>query len=118
MPWPYIEYSPSRVQCQTYTAAPCLAEPSEASTIFIEIVSGTPSAVPFAEPKLERMSLRTMPLWVNTLGPFEPSPGYGPAVSSGISPTDALDAAAVVVVDEPVVEESVVDEPVVDEADV
>jgi len=31
------------------------------------------------------MSLRTMPGWVNTLGPLEPSPGYGPAVSSGIS---------------------------------
>src|SRR6476619_3489441 len=31
------------------------------------------------------MSSRTMPLWVSTFGPFEPSPGYGPAVSSGIS---------------------------------
>ena len=31
-----------------------------------------------------RMSLRTTPLSVRTLGPFEPSPGYGPAVSWGI----------------------------------
>ena len=40
--------------------------------------------MPVDEPKLERMSLRTTPLWVSTFGPFEPSPGYGPAVSSGI----------------------------------
>ena len=38
------------------------------------------------EPKLEVMSLRTMPLSVSTLVPLEPSPGYGPAVSSGSSP--------------------------------
>ena len=31
------------------------------------------------------MSLRTTPLWVSTLAPFDPSPGYGPAVSSGVS---------------------------------
>jgi len=31
------------------------------------------------------MSLRTTPLSVSALGPLEPSPGYGPAVSSGIS---------------------------------
>ena len=49
------------------------------------IVSGTPSATPLAEPKLDVMSLRTMPLSVRTFGPFEPSPGNGPAVSSGIS---------------------------------
>src|SRR3954467_2591127 len=54
------------------------------------------------------MSLRTMPLWVNTLGPFDPSPGYGPAVSSGIWPTDAPDA-AVVDVDDDVDEDDVVD---------
>ncbi|WP_232075588.1 hypothetical protein [Phytohabitans suffuscus] len=42
--------------------------------------------MPLALPKLERMSERTMPLSSSTLGPFEPSPGYGPAVSSGISP--------------------------------
>ena len=51
------------------------------------IVIGTPSATPDAEPKLEVMSLRTMPLSVSTLTPLEPSPGYGPAVSSGISPS-------------------------------
>ena len=36
-------------------------------------------------PKLERMSLRTTPLWLRTSGPFEPSPGNGPAVSSGMT---------------------------------
>ena len=29
------------------------------------------------------MSERTTPAWLSTLGPFEPSPGNGPAVSSG-----------------------------------
>jgi pimeloyl-ACP methyl ester carboxylesterase len=48
--------------------------------------SGTPSALVVLDPKLEVMSRRTMPLWVSTLAPFEPSPGYGPAVSVGISP--------------------------------
>ena len=48
-------------------------------------MSGTPSAVPDAEPKLVVMSLRTMPLSVSTLTPFEPSAGNGPPVSSGIS---------------------------------
>src|SRR6266511_4957725 len=48
------------------------------------MVSGTPSAVPLAPPKLDRMSLRTTPLWLRTSGPFDPPPGYGPAVSSGI----------------------------------
>jgi hypothetical protein len=38
-------------------------------------VIGTPSAVPLALPKLDRMSLRTMPLCSSTSGPFEPSPG-------------------------------------------
>jgi hypothetical protein len=42
------------------------------------IVSGTPSAVPLADPKLDRMSLRTMPDWSSALGPLDPSPGYGP----------------------------------------
>ena len=36
-------------------------------------------------PKLLVMSLRTMPLSVSTLTPFEPSAGNGPPVSSGIS---------------------------------
>src|SRR6187549_454814 len=49
------------------------------------MVSGTPSAVPLRPPKLERMSLRTTPEVVSTLGPFDPSPGNGPAVSFGTS---------------------------------
>ncbi|WP_249266469.1 MULTISPECIES: hypothetical protein [unclassified Pseudonocardia] len=47
---------------------------------------GTPSAVALPVPKLDRMSLRTTPDSVSTFAPLEPSPGYGPAVSSGISP--------------------------------
>ena len=47
------------------------------------IVSGTPVAIVVEDPKLERDVLRTTPLWFRTFGPFEPSPGYGPAVSSG-----------------------------------
>jgi hypothetical protein len=43
---------------------------------------------------LERMSLRTTPSMVNTFGPFVPSPGYGPPVSSGIG--SRLPVAAVV----------------------
>src|SRR5438128_1780264 len=46
--------------------------------------SGMPAATPDALPKLERMFLRTTPLWFSTSGPFEPSAGYGPAVSSGM----------------------------------
>ena len=57
------------------------------------MVSGTPSATVVDEPKLERMSLRTMPESSSTLMPFDPSPGYGPAVSSGTSVTGP-DAAA------------------------
>src|SRR5207342_3194961 len=56
------------------------------------MVSGTPAAVPEYSPKLERMSARTTPLWPRTSGPFEPSPGNGPAVSSGMT---AQSAAAV-----------------------
>jgi hypothetical protein len=60
-------------------------------------VIGTPAAVPLADPKLDRMSLRTIPLCESTSGPLEPSPGYGPAVSSGISsvavPADSVAAA-------------------------
>src|SRR5437868_13889869 len=48
------------------------------------IVSGTPSAIPARPAKLDRMSFRTTPLRPSTLGPFDPSPGYGPCVSSGI----------------------------------
>ncbi len=57
------------------------------------IARGTPSAIPDAEPKLVVMSLRTMPLCVSTLTPLEPSAGYGPPVSSGIS--DAVPDAVV-----------------------
>ena len=39
------------------------------------MVRGTPVATVVEDPKLERMSLRTMPAWFNTLAPFEPSPG-------------------------------------------
>ena len=48
-------------------------------------VIAMPSAVPDAPPKLLRRSDRTTPLCSSTSGPLEPSPGYGPAVSSGIS---------------------------------
>ena len=40
--------------------------------------------MPEAPPKLLVMSRRTTPLSVSALGPLEPSPGKGPAVSSGI----------------------------------
>src|SRR6476619_7517946 len=56
------------------------------------IVSGTPAAVPEYAPKLERMSARTTPLWLSTSGPFEPSPGNGPAVSSGMTAQSAAAA--------------------------
>ena len=46
--------------------------------------SGMPTAVPLRPAKLERMSLRTPPDCPSTLGPLDPSPGYGPAVSEGI----------------------------------
>src|SRR5262245_41912872 len=67
-----------------YTARPASGAQVDADTIVSAIVSGMPSAVPLRPTKLERMSLRTTPVWFSTLGPFEPSPGYGPAVSSGI----------------------------------
>src|SRR5262245_13130622 len=69
------------------------------------IVSGTPSATPDAEPMLFVMSLRTTPSSVRMLGPFVPSPGYGPSVSSGIcSQVETVAApAAVVAVVPPVV---------------
>ena len=58
------------------------------------IVNGTPAAVPEYAPKLERMSARTTPLWLSTSGPFEPSPGNGPAVSSGMTTQSAAAALA------------------------
>src|SRR5918995_1406822 len=60
-------------------------EPLLTSSTVSVIVSGTPTATADADPKLVVMSLRTMPVSVRTLTPLEPSPGYGPAVSSGIS---------------------------------
>jgi hypothetical protein len=72
----YIEYCPSAVQCQRYTAAPASGPPPLAtSSSVISILVGTPSAVPPASPKLVVMSLRTTPLSASTLGPFVPSPG-------------------------------------------
>ena len=53
------------------------------------IVSGTPAATVVEDPKLDRMSARTTPLWARMSGPFEPSPGNGPAVSSGITAHEA-----------------------------
>ena len=58
------------------------------------IVNGTPSAVVVDVPKLDRMSDRTTPLWVRMSGPFDPSPGNGPAVSSGMGVQSAPVAAA------------------------
>src|SRR5215217_7696391 len=81
-----MEYDPLMSQCQRYTAAPAnAAQPLATSRMDRLMVNGTPLATPDAEPKLDRMSLRTMPLWVRTSGPLDPSPGYGPAVSCGIS---------------------------------
>src|SRR5262245_39015523 len=62
-------------------------------------MSGTPSATPVAEPKLDRMSLRTTPLSASASGPLDPSPGYGPAVSSGMGSQLADDAPVVASVD-------------------
>jgi hypothetical protein len=56
------------------------------SLMVIVMLSGTPSALVVLDPKLEVMSLRMMPLWFSTFAPLEPSPGNGPAVSSGSSP--------------------------------
>ena len=84
IPSEYSEYLPSRSQCQAYTAAPLTAAPSRSLTTR-ENSSGTPSAVPLEPPNEVRMSLRTMPDSVRTSGPFEPSAGYGPAVSDATS---------------------------------
>ena len=61
------------------------------------MVSGTPAAVVVDEPKLDRMSLRTMPESSSTLTPLDPSAGYGPPVSSGTS----VRVPSALVVDEP-----------------
>ncbi len=59
-----------------------------------------PAATVDDDPKLDRMSLRTMPSSLNTSIPFEPSPGNGPAVSSGIVEHEAAVAADEVEVDD------------------
>ena len=82
----------ARSQCQRYTARPASGAQVDADTIVSTIVSGTPSAVPFRPAKLERMSLRTTPVELSTFGPFEPSPGNGPCVSSGILAVHVADA--------------------------
>jgi hypothetical protein len=55
-----------------------------------------PCATVVDEPKLERMSRRTTPVCDRTSGPFEPSPGKGPAVSSGMTSQVASALAAAV----------------------
>src|SRR5215207_2626797 len=71
------------------------------STTVNDIVYGTPSTVPLMPSKLEVMSLRTTPFSASTSGPFEPSPGNGPPVSSGNAEhevtVDAAEPAVVVV---------------------
>lgn len=69
----------------------------DADTTVSTMFSGTPAAVPLRPAKLARMSPRTTPLWLSTVGPFEPSAGYGPAVSSGMR-LHVLDVGGVVVV--------------------
>ena len=70
---------------------------------------GTPSAVPVMPPKLLVMSERCTPDSISTLGPLEPSPGYGPAVSPGAAATHSSAAVAAVVVEPAVVAPAVVD---------
>lgn len=61
--------------------------------MFILSFNGTPLAV--APPPMDpRMSLRCTPTFSSTSGPFEPSPGYGPAVSEFIS-VSSVEGAAV-----------------------
>ncbi|MEV4144077.1 hypothetical protein AB0J40_10440 [Amycolatopsis sp. NPDC049691] len=80
---------PASLQCRAYMATPANGDPLMArSAITSSSVIGTPSAVALPVPKVDRMSARTIPLYSSTSGPFESSPGYGPAVSSGISEED------------------------------
>ena len=67
-------------------------------------MSDTPSAVvDVPDPKLERMSRRTMPESSSTSTPLEPSPGNGPCVSSGTSVTFVLlDGDDALLADDPV----------------
>ena len=97
-----------------YTAAFARAEhPLAVSWIVRVTVVGTPAATVVEVPKLDVMSLRTMPLSVSTFGPFDPSPGYGPAVSSLIGVHDAVDAVSAAAVVAVVAEAMVVVDPVV-----
>src|SRR6187431_3315204 len=74
------------------------------------MVSGTPVATVVDVPKLDVMSWRTTPLWLSRSGPLEPSPGNGPAVSSGMTVQLAAAAAdADAVADEPAVAPGVID---------
>jgi hypothetical protein len=76
-----------------YTAAFASAEhPLAVSWIVRVTVVGTPEATVVDVPKLDVMSLRTMPLSASAFGPFDPSPGNGPAVSSLIGVHVAVDA--------------------------
>src|SRR5439155_15273895 len=68
------------------TAASCIGAPVAASASVNLTVVGTPSAVPVEGPKLDRMSFRTTPDCASAFTPLDPSPGNGPAVSSGIVP--------------------------------
>ncbi len=73
-----------------------------------ENVSGTPSATPDAPPKLDVMSLRTTPDCSRMSGPFVPSAGYGPFVSSGISSSDPAETAVESVAVEPPLEQAAI----------
>ena len=60
------------------------------------------------------MSARTTPLWLRTSGPFEPSPGNGPAVSSGMTAQSA--AAALAAAEAAAVADAAADDAAADEA--
>src|SRR5258706_7306349 len=100
-----------------YTAGPASGVQVDADTSVSTSVSGTPSATPLRPAKLDRISLRTTPPRFSTFAPFDPSPGYGPCVSSGILVLQALVAVAAVLplVDVPLVDEVLEDEALEDE---
>jgi hypothetical protein len=68
----------------------------DASCTATLILDGIPSAVPERPAKLERISLRTTSASLSTSGPFDPSPGYGPAVSPGMTAQSPVPAPALV----------------------
>jgi hypothetical protein len=76
---------PVWLQCQTYTAWPASGSQVAALTSVRVSRNTSPAAVPDAEPTLDRRSLRSIPAIVSAFGPLVPSPGYGPAVSVGIT---------------------------------